>query len=68
MKVAVSLSLTVRCIRRGITIDMKRHYGFQEQMGYQVYYLWVMAGNSGRTLTPSDDPKHAWIKAVENMV
>ena len=36
--------------------------------GYSVYYLWVMAGNSGRKLTPCDDPKHAWVKAVEKMV
>ena len=36
--------------------------------GYSVYYLWVMAGNSGRRLTPCDDPKHAWVKAVEKMV
>ena len=36
--------------------------------GYSVYYLWVMAGNSGRRLTPCDDPKHAWVKAVEQMV
>jgi 5-deoxy-glucuronate isomerase len=36
--------------------------------GYSVYYLWVMAGKSGRKLTPCDDPKHAWVKAVEKMV
>lgn len=36
--------------------------------GYSVYYLWVMAGNSGRKLTPCDDPKHSWVKAVEKMV
>lgn len=36
--------------------------------GYSVYYLWVMAGKSGRALTPCDDPNHAWVKAVEKMV
>ena len=36
--------------------------------GYQVYYLWVMAGRNTRTLTPNDDPSHAWLKAVERMV
>lgn len=36
--------------------------------GYSIYYLWVMAGNSGRKLTPCDDPNHAWVKAVEKMV
>jgi 5-deoxy-glucuronate isomerase len=36
--------------------------------GYQVYYLWVMAGKTGRGLAPKDDAKHAWIKAVEQML
>jgi 5-deoxy-glucuronate isomerase len=36
--------------------------------GYQLYYLWVMAGKNGRTLRPYDDPKHAWLRAVEIMV
>ncbi|MDP4182314.1 MAG: 5-deoxy-glucuronate isomerase [Bacillota bacterium] len=36
--------------------------------GYRVYYLWAMAGNSGRKLTPNDDPEHEWLKAVEAMV
>lgn len=29
--------------------------------GFQVYYLWVMAGPHGRKLAPCDDPKLAWI-------
>lgn len=29
--------------------------------GYQVYYLWVMAGQ-GRELVPHDDPAHVWVK------
>ncbi|TCK98592.1 5-deoxyglucuronate isomerase [Natranaerovirga hydrolytica] len=36
--------------------------------GYEIYYMWVMAGHSGRVLTPNDDPNHAWIKSVEAMV
>lgn len=36
--------------------------------GYQIYYLWTMAGRSGRVLTPYDDPKHVWLRAVEKMV
>lgn len=36
--------------------------------GYSVYYLWVMAGKSGRQLTPCDDPEHVWVRAVEKMV
>ena len=30
--------------------------------GYQMYYLWTMAGNSGRGLVSSKDPVHAGIK------
>ncbi len=30
--------------------------------GYQMYYLWTMAGNQGRGLISSMDPAHAWVK------
>ncbi|NLF92486.1 MAG: 5-deoxy-glucuronate isomerase [Oligosphaeraceae bacterium] len=30
--------------------------------GYQMYYLWVMAGAQGRGLVSSKDPAHAWVK------
>ena len=29
--------------------------------GYQLYYLWVLAGEK-RVLQPCDDPNHCWIK------
>ena len=29
--------------------------------GYQVYYLWFMAGPSGRKLNPYEDPDHRWL-------
>ncbi|MGG1313338.1 5-deoxy-glucuronate isomerase [Cohnella laeviribosi] len=29
--------------------------------GYRVYYLWFMAGPTGRTLKPYDDPDHRWL-------
>lgn len=29
--------------------------------GYQIYYLWFMAGETGRTLKPFDDPEHQWL-------
>lgn len=32
--------------------------------GYQLYYLWVLAGNQ-RVLAPRDDPAHAWLKDSE---
>jgi 5-deoxy-glucuronate isomerase len=59
-------SYNVRC---GDSIAIKEGYHpVAAAPGYQIYYLWVMAGKSGRKLTPCDDPKHAWVKAVENMV
>lgn len=30
--------------------------------GYRLYYLWFMAGPSGRTLSPFEDPQHSWVK------
>ena len=30
--------------------------------GYQMYYLWTMAGSQGRGLISSMDPAHAWVK------
>lgn len=36
--------------------------------GAQVYYLWVMAGNYGRQLTPNDDPKLKWIANIAPML
>lgn len=32
--------------------------------GYQVYYLWILAGEK-RILKPKDDPNHKWIRACE---
>ncbi|MDG5786915.1 5-deoxy-glucuronate isomerase [Evansella sp. AB-P1] len=29
--------------------------------GYQVYYLWFMAGKTGRKLYPYEDPDHRWL-------
>ncbi len=29
--------------------------------GYEVYYLWFMAGESGRQLNPYEDPDHRWL-------
>ena len=56
-------------VRNDDTIAIKEGYHpVAAAPGYSIYYLWVMAGKSGRKLTPCDDPKHAWVKAVEEMV
>lgn len=56
-------------VRDGDSVAIKEGYHpVAAAPGYEIYYLWVMAGNSGRKLTPCDDPNHAWVKAVEKMV
>lgn len=56
-------------VRDGDSIAIKKGYHpVASAPGYSIYYLWVMAGNSGRILTPCDDPKHTWVKSVEAMV
>lgn len=35
--------------------------------GYQLYYLWILAGES-RVLCPFDDPAHKWMKGTEAVV
>lgn len=35
--------------------------------GYQVYYLWMLAGYTDRRLKPRDDPAHAWVQAAGEM-
>ncbi len=35
--------------------------------GYQLYYLWILAGNQ-RVLAPRDDPTHAWLKDSEAVI
>jgi len=35
--------------------------------GYQLYYLWILAGEK-RVLRPKDDPNHKWIRACEPII
>jgi 5-deoxy-glucuronate isomerase len=50
-------------IRHGDTFVIDRGYHpVSAAGGYQVYYLWFMAGDAGRVLRPYDDPVHAWLK------
>jgi 5-deoxy-glucuronate isomerase len=36
--------------------------------GFQLYYLWVMAGPHGRKLVPRDDPNMAWLQNLPPML
>ena len=35
--------------------------------GYQLYYLWMLAGPNDRRMRPKDDPAHAWVKVAGEM-
>jgi len=36
--------------------------------GYQLYYLWILAGKERRYGAWSDDPRHKWIRDVEPII
>lgn len=55
----------VYVIRDGDTVVIPRGYHpVAAAPGYQLYYLWMLAG-SRRLMLPNDDPAHAWVKAQE---
>ncbi len=55
-------------IRDGLTVEIdKGYHPVVAAPGYEVYYLWALAGER-RILIPRDDPNHAWIKALEQAV
>ena len=52
-------------MRDGDTVALpKGYHPVAAAPGYQVYYLWMLAGE-GRKLSPCDDPQHAWVKTLE---
>jgi len=36
--------------------------------GYQLYYLWILAGEERKYGAWSDDPKHSWLKNCEQII
>jgi len=55
-------------VEQGDTVVLPRGYHpVAAAPGYQVYYLWLMAG-TGRVMCPFDDPRHAWIKGLETVI
>ncbi|MDQ0338267.1 5-deoxy-glucuronate isomerase [Caldalkalibacillus uzonensis] len=49
-------------VRQGDTFAIdKGYHPVAAAGGYQVYYLWFMAGNTGRTLNPYEDADHKWL-------
>ena len=52
-------------VENGDTVVIPRGYHpVAAAPGYQVYYLWLMAG-TGRVMCPFDDPRHAWVRNLE---
>lgn len=52
-------------VENGDTVILPRGYHpVAAAPGYQVYYLWLMAG-TGRVMCPFDDPQHAWVRGLE---
>jgi 5-deoxy-glucuronate isomerase len=50
-------------VRNGdsLAID-KGYHPLSAAGGYEIYYLWFMAGEAERTLRPYDDPDHKWLQ------
>jgi 5-deoxy-glucuronate isomerase len=52
-------------VENGDTVILPRGYHpVAAAPGYQVYYLWLLAG-TGRVMCPFDDPQHAWVRGLE---
>ncbi len=55
-------------VEHGDTVILPRGYHpVAAAPGYQVYYLWLMAGE-GRDMAPFDDPAHHWLKGAETLL
>ena len=55
-------------VENGDTVILPRGYHpVAAAPGYQVYYLWLLAG-TGRVMCPFDDPQHAWVRGLETGV
>lgn len=55
-------------VRNGDTVAIPRGYHpVVAAPGYSLYYLWMLSGPI-RVMRPRDDPRHAWVKAVEAML
>ncbi|RXY99167.1 5-deoxy-glucuronate isomerase [Fictibacillus sp. S7] len=50
-------------IRNGDSYAIEKGYHpISAAGGYRLYYLWFMAGDTGRNLKPYDEPDHIWLK------
>jgi len=57
----------VYIVEDGDTVAISRGYHpVVAGAGYQLYYLWALAGDQRRFGAWSDDPRHAWVKKLES--
>ncbi|MFQ6131231.1 MAG: 5-deoxy-glucuronate isomerase [Armatimonadota bacterium] len=55
-------------LRDGDTVIIpKGYHPVVAAPGYQLYYLWMLAGPT-RLMRPADDPAHEWVKAEEALL
>ncbi|MHA1379899.1 MAG: 5-deoxy-glucuronate isomerase [Candidatus Helarchaeota archaeon] len=55
------MDLTYTLENNDLVIIPKGYHPVVAAPGYNLYYLWVLSGET-RTLKPNDDPTHSWIK------
>ncbi|MFZ5816504.1 MAG: 5-deoxy-glucuronate isomerase [Bacillota bacterium] len=52
-----------RILDGDVTLLPKGYHPVAAAPGYQIYYLWAIAGEH-RQMRPNDDPAHAWVKGM----
>lgn len=62
-----SLDEAVLATHNCAIIQPKGYHPVANHPGYQMYYLNIIAGEH-RALIPYDDPQHAWVKDVEQVI
>lgn len=62
-----SLDEVCLAVHNSAIIQPKGYHPVANHPGYQMYYLNIIAGDK-RHLLPSDDPQHAWVKDVEQVI
>lgn len=53
-----------RIVDGDVTLLPRGYHPVAAAPGYEVYYLWVIAGSTHRSMRPNDDPAHAWVKGA----
>ena len=62
-----TLDVTYTVTNEDTVIVPRGYHPVAAAPGYQLYYLWMMAGPHERRMAPRDDPQHAWVKASGDM-